>query len=370
MTGTEFVQKAKRVHHNKYDYSVAIYTKPTTKVSILCPLHGVFMQRPSNHLRGNGCPKCAREAANKRFRLSQNEAETRLNLRLPIHYSYKPFKYLNGSTLIQLHCNKHDIFWKMQYKRIFNHGDKNGKYQGCKVCLCQLGYPGYSKELYCNEQEKERIKKLALTCSTRSEFISKYPTEYDRARRYGWRKYIFSNMKRAPNLSKRLVYVFLIRIENINYVYVGLTYNMKRRLNEHNNNPNSAIGNFCIEHNLSIPKPTIIASNLSEEDAAELEFKWIERFKNTPNYVVLNRAIGGSLGNHTKYRLISNEEIIAEAQKYNSRSEWRLKNGASFRQAQNRGLLNELMPPKTHNEWTLEEAFLVCSSYNNYASFC
>lgn len=32
----------------------------TTKVIIICPIHGEFWQTPGNHLSGKGCPECAK----------------------------------------------------------------------------------------------------------------------------------------------------------------------------------------------------------------------------------------------------------------------------------------------------------------------
>lgn len=54
----DFVKKAKKVHNDKYDYSKAKYKSAKTKIEILCLKHGKFYQNPNNHLQGKGCPKC------------------------------------------------------------------------------------------------------------------------------------------------------------------------------------------------------------------------------------------------------------------------------------------------------------------------
>ena len=54
----DMIKKARRVHGDKYDYSKAEYVDSITKVCIICPKHGEFWQTPSNHIRGQGCPKC------------------------------------------------------------------------------------------------------------------------------------------------------------------------------------------------------------------------------------------------------------------------------------------------------------------------
>lgn len=58
ITNEEFIEKAKHIHENKYDYSKVKYKNYSTKVCIICPEHGDFWQSPNNHLFGAGCPTC------------------------------------------------------------------------------------------------------------------------------------------------------------------------------------------------------------------------------------------------------------------------------------------------------------------------
>lgn len=55
-----FLQKAKEIHGDKYDYSKVNYVDLNTPVCIICPKHGEFIQKPNKHInRKQGCPKCA-----------------------------------------------------------------------------------------------------------------------------------------------------------------------------------------------------------------------------------------------------------------------------------------------------------------------
>jgi hypothetical protein len=54
----EFIDKARGIHGNRYDYSKVNYINNRTKVCIICPEHGEFWQTPANHLSNHGCPKC------------------------------------------------------------------------------------------------------------------------------------------------------------------------------------------------------------------------------------------------------------------------------------------------------------------------
>jgi len=57
----QFIAKAKRVHGDKYDYSLVSYETGELPVKIVCPAHGEFEQKPHHHLSGNGCRKCAED---------------------------------------------------------------------------------------------------------------------------------------------------------------------------------------------------------------------------------------------------------------------------------------------------------------------
>lgn len=58
LTQQEFIEKSKCIHKNIYDYSLSKYLKSKSKIIILCKVHGKFTQTPNSHLCGRGCPKC------------------------------------------------------------------------------------------------------------------------------------------------------------------------------------------------------------------------------------------------------------------------------------------------------------------------
>lgn len=53
-----FVTRANRVHKGFYQYGNVHYKGTRHPVRITCPIHGDFLQTPSNHLQGRGCGKC------------------------------------------------------------------------------------------------------------------------------------------------------------------------------------------------------------------------------------------------------------------------------------------------------------------------
>lgn len=54
-----FINQAYEIHPNIYDYSLIEYVKWDSKISIICPIHGVFQQTPNAHLSGKGCLDCS-----------------------------------------------------------------------------------------------------------------------------------------------------------------------------------------------------------------------------------------------------------------------------------------------------------------------
>lgn len=62
---SHFLEKAKEVHGNLYDYSKTLYEASKLPVKIKCRVHGMFEQTPNNHLRGQHCPKCQQAGYSK-----------------------------------------------------------------------------------------------------------------------------------------------------------------------------------------------------------------------------------------------------------------------------------------------------------------
>ena len=55
-----FIEQAKQIHNDKYDYSKTIYQGRFKPITIICPKHGEFKLSPDKHLgRKQGCPKCS-----------------------------------------------------------------------------------------------------------------------------------------------------------------------------------------------------------------------------------------------------------------------------------------------------------------------
>ena len=74
-TTDTFIEEAKAVHGNLYEYHKVKYVNTKTNVCIVCKIHGDFWQTPSNHLKGKGCPYCSGNA--KKWNKETCEQEAR-----------------------------------------------------------------------------------------------------------------------------------------------------------------------------------------------------------------------------------------------------------------------------------------------------
>ena len=58
----EWINAARAVHGDKYNYEKVVFVNTKTLVTIVCPKHGEFQQAPSEHLSGEGCRFCSHQA--------------------------------------------------------------------------------------------------------------------------------------------------------------------------------------------------------------------------------------------------------------------------------------------------------------------
>lgn len=74
LTNKEFKTFCSTVHNNKYDYSKTNLVNNRTKIKILCPIHGEFLQLPKHHKNGFGCFRCNIDTLIKK-KISKSETE-------------------------------------------------------------------------------------------------------------------------------------------------------------------------------------------------------------------------------------------------------------------------------------------------------
>ena len=134
LTSEEFIEKVRKIHNNKYDYSKVKYINLRTKIEIICPKHKSFNQLPYLHLNGYGCPKCAREYTKECLRLTTEKFIEKANKIHNYKYDYSKVNYVDAFTKIYIICLKHGGFWQNPSSHLTGRGcskcanEYHGKY--------------------------------------------------------------------------------------------------------------------------------------------------------------------------------------------------------------------------------------------------
>lgn len=197
LTTQEFIKKAILVHGDKYDYSHTNYVASREKLMIICPKHGEFLQLPTSHLQGNGCPKCAKEwtddhrnnlrlATRKSRGMSTSEWVERAKLVHGDKYDYSQTVYVNQRTNVKIICPIHGLFEQKADSHL----------RGCGCRLCGL-YSENHKGVHTWSDEQR--KKIEQTC------IAKY----------GAKRYLDSVEGRAKNVEIRSSVEFRKKMSDI-----------------------------------------------------------------------------------------------------------------------------------------------------------
>ena len=115
------LERFKKVHSDRYDYSYVNYIGGKHKVKIRCKKHDyIFEQLSDNHLKGQGCPKCGGN-----YRRNTEEFLKELSNTI---YDYSEIVYKNAKEKIKIKCPKHGFFWQTPDNHI-------NKSHGCPKCI-------------------------------------------------------------------------------------------------------------------------------------------------------------------------------------------------------------------------------------------
>ena len=126
-TTETFIEEARKIHGDKYDYSKVIYDGCDKNVIIICPKHGEFSIRAGNLLYGIGCKKCGVE---KRSEERFSSKEEFIKKAKDVHgdkYDYSKVEYVDSKTKVCIICPDHGEFWQTPNDHI-----SNG--HGCRKC--------------------------------------------------------------------------------------------------------------------------------------------------------------------------------------------------------------------------------------------
>jgi very-short-patch-repair endonuclease len=126
LTTEEFINRAKCVHGDKYDYSLIDYKNMFSKIRVICLKHGEFVKEAKSFLKGGGCKKCFDEKRGESQRLTTKDFIKRAKGVHGNKYDYSLVEYKNSKTKIKIICKEHGEFIQTPGKHL--------KGQGCKKC--------------------------------------------------------------------------------------------------------------------------------------------------------------------------------------------------------------------------------------------
>ena len=116
-TTTQLIEDFNYIHNNKYDYNLVVYKNQRTKIKIICPIHGVFEQHIGQHLRGHGCDKCRKKSSEQvLIDFKKTHGDK---------YNYSLVDYNAWNIPVKIICPIHGVF---------EQSPNNHIRQGCPVC--------------------------------------------------------------------------------------------------------------------------------------------------------------------------------------------------------------------------------------------
>ena len=166
-----FIECAKKIHGDKYDYSKVDYVNNHTKVCIICPIHGEFWQNPVNHLRGQGCRKCAVDSAKIRYAKPKSAFIEKAKKVHESKYDYSKVEYINNHTKVCIICPKHGEFWQTPRAHLGGNG--------CPKCRTSKLENDLKKELENNNIHFEQQKSFDWLFSNKKLHLDFYLPDYN-----------------------------------------------------------------------------------------------------------------------------------------------------------------------------------------------
>jgi len=159
----DFVTKARSVHGDKYNYDRVEYHDNNTLVTIGCPLHGNFEQRPKCHCQGQGCPSCGIIAGHQLLRYTKDDFIAKARTIHGDKYNYDLVEYKDAHTKVSIVCPQHGQFFQ-------NPMVHTSQGSGCPFCVESKGERAIREYLEHRLDEGDFAQEF-ITTMDRSDFV-------------------------------------------------------------------------------------------------------------------------------------------------------------------------------------------------------
>ncbi len=127
----KFIEQSIIQHDNKYDYSKVNYINTSTKVNIICPIHGEFEQLPMDHIKGRGCVICGEHKRSLTRTKTTTAFIQEANIIHCNKYDYSLTNYVNVHQQVKIICYNHGEFNQTPNSHLMG--------SGCPQCKSSKG---------------------------------------------------------------------------------------------------------------------------------------------------------------------------------------------------------------------------------------
>jgi very-short-patch-repair endonuclease len=183
MRVNRLIEKAKEAHGDKYGYSLVDFLDPIDKVKLICPKHGIFIQRFSDHIyKKCGCRKCSNQKLKEMY---QKDTQSFIEKAKETHgdkYDYSLVDYNGSKSKVKIICPEHGVFEQNANNHIFSKNicpkcayicrGNDKKYDTQKFIKKAIEIHG-DKYDYSLVDYKDSQKKVKIICPEHGEFEQK-----------------------------------------------------------------------------------------------------------------------------------------------------------------------------------------------------
>ncbi len=186
-TAANFVEKAKAVHGDTYDYSKTIYRTAKIKVTIICSTHGEFLQQSNHHLKGQGCPKCGIKKCAKNISVPFEEFVERARQKHGDKFQYVKESYVDIKSKMTILCPEHgEMNMTGQSHCVSSHGCRRcgDKERAIKKTISKETFLETCKKIHQNKYSYEHVEykvtndKIKIICPKHGLFTQEANKHY------------------------------------------------------------------------------------------------------------------------------------------------------------------------------------------------
>lgn len=272
-------------------------------------------------------------------------------------------QYVNESVVSKGYWSKSQLQEEVNKYKTRSEFAKNNAYayyKSIKMNILDELFKNHINNGYSDKQKisgywtEEKLQEEVNKYETRNEFNKNNKSAYSKALKTNLLNKLFKNHINQGYADKEewkenSYVIYAYELEEFNSVYVGLTNNIKRRDREHLFSLKSKLSLFCKENNISYPKYKILEENLKSTEAQRQENFWVDFYKNN-GWKIFNIIKTGSLGGIEKKW--TKKELQEEANKYQTRGEFRKNNNSAYNAASKKNIMNHLFKNHINNGYS------------------